>query len=160
VNRIFFFSLMISAAVLASCGGKVIVDGLPPSGAGGAGTGGAGSATTTNSSASSNANTTAVGNTGSTGPGQTSTGSGPSCDPTYSCAEAITPSGDPKLLCPGTPSNDLYQALLKCTCGGPCAAACAASACLGQVPTPSCIKCVQDPGVGCGNEFKICANDV
>jgi len=150
---------MIPAAVLASCGGKVIVDGLPPNGAGGAG--GAGGATTTSGSMSSNVNTTTVGTTGSTGPGQTSTGSGSVCDPNYSCAQAITPpNGDPKLLCPGSQSYNLYQVLLKCTCGGPCAAACSANTCLGQMATPGCIKCVQNPGGGCGNEFKACANDL
>jgi hypothetical protein len=104
------------------------------------------------------ANTSVV---ASTGVGQTSTASGSSCDPNYKCAEAIIqPTGNPQLLCPGSLSYNLYQELLKCTCGGPCAAACAASACLGQMPTNPCLKCTQDTMKGCGKEFQTCANDI
>ena len=157
MNRFFFFGLLIPAAALAACGGKVLVDGLPPSGAGGAGAGGAAA-----TGSSSHQTTSAiVGGAASTGSGPTSTASGASCDPNYGCAQAITPpNGDPKLLCPGSMSAILYQALLKCICGGPCAAACAASTCLGQDATPNCIMCVQNPATGCGNEYKACANDI
>lgn len=156
MNRTFLLCLMSAAAVMASCGGKVLVDGLGPNGP--EGVGGAGGAATTTSASHSTSNV--VGTTGSTGPAQTSSSSGPPCDVNYPCAEAITPPiGNPQLLCPGSPAYNFYQALLKCTCGGKCAASCSANTCIGQPATPNCNMCVQDIGKGCGNEFNNCANN-
>jgi len=146
VNRTFLFSLTSAAVITASCGGKVLVDGLGPNGPEGTGgAGGAGGAMTTGSHGDSSVISTSnvVGSAGSTGPGQASSGTGPPCDPKYHCAEAITPPGNPQFLCPGSMSSNLYQTLLKCTCGGPCAASCASSVCIGMMASGSCIMCEQ-----------------
>src|SRR3954470_5634023 len=106
--------MALAAVAVVSCGGKVIVDGLAPNGTGGAG--GAGQTSSTSSTTSSTHGSTGVA-VASSSTGQMTTGTGGSCDPKYTCAEAITPPiGNPQMLCSGSVADIAFQALLKCTC--------------------------------------------
>ncbi len=142
--------------LFAACGGKVVVESSGASGTGGAG--GTGSTFTTADGAPNPTNVTVgVSTVAAT---SVTTGTGASCEPTYTCAEAITPpEGDPGKLCEGV-SAQLYDALAQCVCVDACAIECGANTCAGQATSASCNACLTDPVNGCGNEFNACANDL
>lgn len=130
-------------------------------GAGGAG--GTGSSTTSATSSPSSTSTATSGTTSSDATSSSSTGG--AC---HSCAAVTSdPSLDPASLCAdnGPPSSlELYDGVAACLCGegGPCAAACADSACVGGDPMTDadCVSCVLTPGeLGCGDQYTACAND-
>jgi hypothetical protein len=134
--------------LFAACGGKVVVD--APSGSGAGGSGGASSFTTADGAP----NPTEVTVSGVT------TGSGVSCDPTYSCLAAISlGSLEPEKLCPGTTSATLYNALQTCACVDACSSECGSTACMGVEGSPICKQCVADPAMGCADELNACLAD-
>lgn len=126
------------------------------------GTGGSGGTDgSTTSATSSPSSTTATTSSDAT----SSTSTGGAC---HSCAAVTSdPSLDPASLCVdnGPPSSlELYDGVAACLCGegGPCAAACADSACVGGDPMTDadCVSCVLTPGeLGCGDQYVACAND-
>src|SRR5262249_4746254 len=116
--------------------------------------------TGTTSVSSSHTNSSVVASTSAAGPMQASSSSGAPCNPGLHCGQVLAPNGNPQLLCPGSLSYNLYQALLKCTCGGKCAASCSANMCISQPATMNCITCEKDPGKGCGMELQACNNDL
>lgn len=129
----------------AACGGKVVVD---ASGAGGSG-GTSGTLTSTDA-------TTDVSVVSSV-----TTGSGGSCDPTYTCAEAITPPDvDPGKLCKGSISAAIHDALIQCACVDRCPSECGDTACAGLDGSAICKGCIQDPAFGCLPQLEACANDL
>lgn len=145
------FALGLVAITIAACGGKVVVESSGASGTGGAG--GTPSSFTTADGAPDPSTNVAVGAT------SVGTGTG-ACDPTYTCAEAITPpEGDPAHLCEG-PSAMLYDAFAQCVCVDSCAVECGANTCAGLATTATCQACLADAVNGCGNQFSACANDL
>jgi hypothetical protein len=150
VNR---FSAFLGAAgafviLFAACGGKVVVDASDTGGAGGMGS--------SISTADGAPDTTSV-----VASAAVTTGSGGPCDPTYTCAEAITPPDvDPGKLCQGSVSAALYDAMIQCACVDACAFECGDTACVGVNGSPSCKACIQDPATGCLPQLEACANDV
>jgi hypothetical protein len=148
--------------LFAACGGKVVVDAQSVSGTGGAG--GSNNTITTSDgtpnpttsvsvSASVSASVSVVASSSVT------VGSGMTCDPSYTCVEAITPpAGNAGKLCEGTIDAKLYDALLQCTCADACATQCGGNVCVGFAPGANCNACLQDPVAGCGKQLKACAN--
>jgi hypothetical protein len=134
--------------------GCVVVDGEVGGSAGsaGAGVGASGGAGGTGGSVGGTAG--AGGSTGGAG----GTGGG-GC---VTCAEAVTPDGNPNDLptCDGA-STDLYAALVDCTCNGACMDLCSDNVCADPPAdiTQECQDCVGDTAAGCGTEFNACAND-
>lgn len=164
MKKPFLFALGLAAVTAAACGGKVVVES-----SGGTGAGGAGGTASTLTTADGAPGQTSIATVGVSTVGvstvaatSVTTGSGMGgCDPTYTCAEAITPpSGDPGLLCDNTVHTKLYDTLVQCTCADVCQVECSGSVCIGQPASPSCAKCIQDPMSGCGNQFNACANDI
>jgi len=153
VNRFSGFLGATGAFVIffAACGGKVVVDA--------SGTGGAGGTSTTFTTADGAPDPTT--NVSVVASSSVTTGSGGSCDPMYTCAEAITPPDiDPGKLCDGSISAALHDALIQCACVDTCAIQCGNSACVGFDGSDSCKACIQDPAMGCAAQLNACANDV
>ncbi len=153
------FALGLVAITLAACGGKVVVESSGASGTGGAG--GTPSSFTTADGAPDPSTSVAVVAVSAVASTSVTTGTGTTgCDPTYTCAEAITPpEGDPNKLCDNTLSGKAYFGFVQCLCVDKCAVQCAASACAGLMPAPTCVTCLQDPMAGCGIPFADCANN-
>ena len=156
----FLFALGLVA--VAACGGKVVVES-----SGGSGTGGSGGTSTTLTTADGAPDpvtTVGVVTVGSSvvAASSVTTGTGTSgCDPSYTCAEAISPpDGDPTKLCDGTVHAKMYDALVQCVCVDTCQVQCAGSVCSGGSPSATCAACLQDTANGCGNQLAECANDI
>ena len=149
-----YLSILVGACFgMAAVSGCVVVDG----GDGGQG-GGVGAAGGSGGAGGQGGGVGAAGGTGgSTGGqgGQGGTGGGPAC---MTCADYVTNGTDMDTVCAGT-SEDLYNALVTCTCEGACMADCGDNACMGMSPSDTCLTCIQDTAAGCGNEFNECAND-
>lgn len=162
MKKPFLFALGLVAVTVAACGGKVVVESSGASGTGGAG--GTSTTLTTADGAPNPVTTVAAVTVGVSSVAATSvtTGTGTSgCDPSYTCAEAITPpAGDPGKLCDGTPGAKQYDALVQCLCADTCQVECAGSVCIGESSSSSCSACLQDPVKGCKNQFDACANGV
>ena len=126
------------------------------------GTSGTGGSSTASGESTATTTTGGVdGGGGAGGAGATGTGGAPACDPTYTCAEAITPpNGDSKKLCAG-PHTELYDALTACTCTGACKSVCEANVCTGTADASAdCTKCLQSAAPdGCKTELDACSND-
>lgn len=162
MKKLFLFALGLAA--VAACGGKVVVEADTATGTGGAG----GTATTittadgapnptTNVSASASVSVSVAVVSSSA----VTTGSGMGgCDPGYTCAEAITPPGDPANLCDGTVAAKLYDGLVQCICVDACQIECAGNICSGDDLSPSCKTCITDPMLGCGQAFNECINSL
>lgn len=148
-----------SLVVFAACGGKVVVESSGAAGTGGAG--GTPSAFTTADGAPDPSTSVAVVAVSAVASTSVTTGTGTSgCDPSYTCAEAITPTdGDPNKLCYNTLSGNMYYALVQCLCVDKCAIQCAASACAGFDPSATCKVCLQDTVNGCGAPFADCSSN-
>jgi hypothetical protein len=160
-TRLFTFTLAVFAlGALGACssestgstttsgsGGSGTGSGTTGSGGGATGTGGAGGGSTSTSTSTGTGTSTS-----------TSTGD-PSCDTTYTCAEALD--GDPSKLCDG-PSGDAYDKYYACVCepGGKCVAACGDNACKDGSKTVACTQCLQATTTGCAAEFEACASDI
>ena len=146
------FSCFLGAAgvfviFFAACGGKVVVDASD--------TGGAGGTSTAVTTADGAPDASVVASSSVT------TGSGGSCDPTYTCVQAITPPDvDPAKLCDGSSSAAFYDALIQCACVDTCAIECGSTACIGIDGSPDCKACIQDPAMGCLPQLDACVNDV
>ena len=153
------FLIALGLTAIAACGGKVVVEAGAT-----AGTGGAGGTSSTITTADGTPNPTTDGVTTiavSVGPSSSAvtTGTGMSCDPTYSCAEAFTPpDGDPSKLCDNTLAAKLYDVLVQCICADICTIECGNNGCIGEDASTPCKSCIVDPGKGCGNQFNDCAN--
>ena len=161
MKKPFLFALGLVAVAVAACGGKVVVES-----SGASGTGGSGGTSTTLTTGDGAPDTSAVGVTSVAVAvavaASVTTGTGTSaCDPTYTCAEAITPpAGDPTKLCDNTLGAKLYDALVQCTCVDTCQIECAGSVCVSSTASATCAACLQDPVNGCGDQFNACANDI
>lgn len=137
------------AICFTACGGKVVVDA--------SGSGGAGGTDNTISTADGTPDPTSTGGPSSS----VTTASGASCDPAYTCAEAITPPGaDPGKLCEGSSSAALHDALIQCACVERCPNECGDTACVGIDGSAVCKVCIQDPAFGCMPQVEDCASDV
>jgi hypothetical protein len=159
VKKPFLFALGLVAVTAAACGGKVVVESSGGTGAGGAG--GTASTFTTGDGAPGQTSVATVGVSTVAATSVTSGSGMGGCNPSYTCAEAITPpAGDPALLCDNTVHAKIYDALVQCTCVDVCQVECSGSVCIGQQPSQSCSKCLQDPMTGCGSQFAACANDI
>jgi hypothetical protein len=149
------FLIALGLTAIAACGGKVVVE---------AGTGGAGGTTSTASTADGapEPGTDVATSVVSVGPSTSvTTGTGMSCDPAYTCAEAITsPEVNPDKLCDNTLAAKLYFVLVQCTCVDACAIECGNNFCAGSDETTPCKTCIVDPQKGCGNQFNACANNL
>ena len=131
----------------AACGGMVVVDASDTGGAGGT------SGTFTTADGPPNPTTGVF--------ASVTTGSGGTCDPAYTCAQAITPPDvDPAKLCPGSLSAALHDALIQCACVDTCAIECGDTACTGVDGSPECKACIQDQTMGCLTQLEACINDV
>jgi hypothetical protein len=119
--------------------------------------GGAGGSTSATGATSAATGTASGGTGGASGTGTTSTGTA-MCDPTYTCAMAITtPDGNPAELCDGA-EKTAFNALAACTCDtGACATACKDSACVQLEASTDCKACLSNSTTGCGKEFTACA---
>lgn len=134
--------------LFAACGGKVVVDAPSTPGTGGAG-GAGGEDPFTAADGPPNPTTDAV-----------TTGSGATCDPAYTCLDAISlDSLEPEKLCPGSDSKALYDALIQCACTDNCADVCADNACAGFDGSEICKECVADSTSGCAGLLNACVND-
>lgn len=121
------------------------------------GSGGSTSATGTGGEAAG------VGGAGGATVTATGTSTGTSmCDPTYTCAEAITPpDGDGTKVCDGA-AGDAYDAYYKCICEptGACGTVCGMAYCGGTAATAECTTCLQDSSEkGCGKQVDTCSNN-
>jgi hypothetical protein len=152
------FLIALGLTAIAACGGKVVVDAGTSSGAGGAG----GTASTVSTADGQDPTTDVATSVVSVGPSSSvTTGTGMSCDPNYTCAEALTGSdGDPSKLCDGTLAAKLYDVLVQCICADVCAIECGNNACAGDEASTPCKTCIGDPAQGCGNQFNDCANNL
>jgi hypothetical protein len=161
VNKPILLALGLVAVTIAACGGKVVVESSGAAGTGGAG--GTPSSFTTADGAPDPSTNVAVVGVSAVASTSATTGTGTSdCDPTYTCAEAITtPEGDPTKFCDNTLSYKVYYGLMQCLCVDKykCAVQCAASACAGLMPGPTCMLCLQDTVNGCGASFADCSNN-
>ena len=153
------YLIALGLIAIAACGGKVVVEADPITGTGGAG------GSSTFSTADGAPNTTSDGMSivaSSAGPSTVAAtvGSGMSCDPAYSCAEAITPpEGDAGKLCDGTLAAKLYDVLFQCICGDTCAIECGNNICAGDEASTPCKSCIADTTMGCGSQFTDCVNN-
>lgn len=147
-------SMMMAVALLAACGGNVLVDGANGSGTGGTGginpgpTTGAGAVTTTYTTSYPTTSTTVVTTTSTTAVSSSSSG-GP-C--TMTCSEALKEGG---ILPCGGPALGAYNALLSCACSnaGPCQVACEYNFCLHEAVSPTCLSCL---GMHCAGQLMSC----
>jgi hypothetical protein len=127
--RVFSCWIVLAGLVLASCGGKVVLD--SSSGVGGFGTG--------TGSATGSSGTGITGGFGASGVAGGSPGGGP-CVST--CAEALAQGGVP---CGGMELTN-YESLQKCagcTDTGNCPGVCGASLCSSVAGSSDCTSCLQ-----------------
>ncbi len=150
------FLIALSLTAVVACGGKVVVEAGTISGSGGAG----GTSSTVSTADGPGPTTNVATSVVSVGPSSSvTTGTGMSCDPAYTCAEAITPpEGNPDKLCDGTLAAKQYFLLIQCICVDACAIECGNNICAGDDASTPCKTCIADPGKGCGNQFNECAN--
>jgi hypothetical protein len=120
----------VALATVSGCGGKVVLD-ATASGEGGAG---AGPGIVLSNGPAPNVNNTS------------------SCDPAYTCAEAVASGGDPALLCHTGKEAQFFVGLVWCACKATCAAACS-SACAGAMTGSVCIECLN---ADCAVELAAC----
>ena len=140
--------------LFAACGGKVVVESSGATGAGNGGAGGAGGSTSTQLDGPFSAIAVGVTSTAAVTTAAVTAGSGASC---VSCNMAASgPINMVAKLCPAAenPYNDLF--VCACAASGACPTQCSATMCIGEATSNGCIKCLNEPGMGCGVELKNC----
>jgi hypothetical protein len=143
-------AILLGACLGLAISGCVIVD----DNSGGAGVGG--DPSTGGSAGSGGADGGMAGaGVGGTGGGAGGMGGAGGSGMCVTCAEYVTDGVG--TLC--ATSEELYNALVACTCEGNCMADCADNVCAGADITDVCQSCIADTAAGCGNEFNECSND-